>query len=98
MATHKDKSALVIMSREIAQSATGMAPGVMNYLEGRPSISPSIKLFYFLLSKTHVDISVNLDEKTIPIKINSDYKNQLPTDAKDAISEGNRIHKTRRFL
>ena len=94
MATHKDKSALVIMSREIAQSATGMAPGVMNYLGGRPSISPSIKLFSFLLSKTHVDISVNLDEKTIPIKINSDYKNQLPTDAKDAVSGGNRIHKT----
>ena len=34
-ATHKEKPALVIMSKEIAQAATGMAPGVMNYLGGK---------------------------------------------------------------
>ena len=41
---HENKKALNIFSREIAQSATGMAPGVINYLGGRPSISPLIKL------------------------------------------------------
>jgi hypothetical protein len=85
MATHKDKSALVIMSREIAQSATGMAPGVMNYLGGRPAIASSIKLFSFLLPKTHIDVSVNLDEKTMPIKIIKYSENQSLAGAEYAV-------------
>ena len=68
-ATHQNKSALVVLSREIAQAATGMAPGVMNYLGGRPSISSSVKLFSFLLSKDYFDISVSLDENKIPVPI-----------------------------
>ena len=35
MAMHKKKDALTILSKEIAQAATGMAPGVINYLGGR---------------------------------------------------------------
>ena len=85
MATHKDKSALVIMSREIAQAATGMAPGVMNYLGGRPSIAPAIKLFSFLLTKNHIDVSVNLDKKTVPISINKDSVFQSLAGAEDAV-------------
>ena len=85
MATHKDKSALVIMSREIAQAATGMAPGVMSYLGGRPSIAPAIKLFSFLLTKNHIDVSVNLDKKTIPISINKDSEFQSSAGAEDAV-------------
>ena len=59
---HEKKEALIILSREIAQAATGMAPGIMNYLGGRPSISPSINLFSFLLDKNQVQCQINLNQ------------------------------------
>tara|TARA_X000001036_G_scaffold259312_1_gene241079 strand:+ start:3325 stop:5124 length:1800 start_codon:yes stop_codon:yes gene_type:complete len=73
-ATHKEKAALVIMSKEIAQAATGMAPGVMNYLGGRPSVSPCIKLFSFLMDKKLVDVSVNIDDKLTTVDIDDNNK------------------------
>ena len=81
-ATHQNKSALVVLSREIAQAATGMAPGVMNYLGGRPSISSSIKLFSFLLSKDYFDVSVSLDKNKIPVPIIDDNQN-VPYEGAD---------------
>ena len=56
---HEDKEALTIFSREIAQATTGMAPGVINYLGGRPPISPLIKLYSFLINKKNINCSVN---------------------------------------
>jgi hypothetical protein len=67
---HENKEALIIFSREIAQAATGMAPGVMNYLGGRPSISPLIKLYSFLINKNSINCSVNLDSIREKIKSN----------------------------
>ena len=68
-ATHKEKPALVIMSKEIAQAATGMAPGVMNYLGGRPSVAPCIKLYSFLMDKGFIDVSVNINDELTPVDI-----------------------------
>ena len=84
-ATHQNKSALVVLSREIAQAATGMAPGVMNYLGGRPSISSSIKLFSFLLSKDYFDVSVNIDKIKIPVPIIDDNQDITYEGANHAI-------------
>ena len=50
MATHVEKSALIFLSREMAQAVTGMPAGVINYLGGRPPVSPSIHL----LSLIHI--------------------------------------------
>jgi len=83
-ATHQNKSALVVLSREIAQAATGMAPGVMNYLGGRPSISPSIKLFSFLLSKDYFDVSVKLEKNKIPVHIINDNEDRSYAGADQA--------------
>ena len=69
MATHKRKDALMILSREMAQAATGMAAGVMNYLGGRPPISSSIYLFSFLLPKDQLTIEIHSNKKTTPIII-----------------------------
>ena len=69
MATHKRKDALMILSREMAQAATGMAAGVMNYLGGRPPISSSIHLFSFLLPKDQLTIEIHSNNKTTPIII-----------------------------
>ena len=69
MATHKKKDALMILSREMAQAATGMAAGVINYLGGRPPISSSIHLFSFLLPKDQLTIEIHSNKKTTPIII-----------------------------
>ncbi|MGZ0714048.1 acyclic terpene utilization AtuA family protein [Pseudomonas palleroniana] len=49
---HPNKQALVLFAREIAQAATGMAPGLTGIVGGRPSVYPLIRLFSFLIDKT----------------------------------------------
>lgn len=64
-ASHFDKKALVLFSREIAQAATGMAPGVTNIVGGRPGVSPRIRLYSFLVPKSMLTITVDVaGEKT----------------------------------
>ena len=42
---HLKKEALVLFSREIAQAATGMAPGITGIVGGRPTVWPKIRLY-----------------------------------------------------
>ena len=72
MATHAQKDALVILSKEMAQAATGMAAGVMSYLGGRPLVSSSIHLFSFLLPKDQVPVVVDLNDELINVDIPCD--------------------------
>ena len=60
----------------MAQATTGMAPGVINYLGGRPSVSPSIHLFSFLYPKSKIKVKVKIDGKAISVKVktNKIYK------------------------
>ena len=69
VATHMKKKALIIFSREMAQAATGMAAGVINYLGGRPSVSPSIQLFSFLFPKDQITVKTNYDNHITPVTI-----------------------------
>ena len=69
MATHKQKEALILLSREIAQASTGMTPGFTNMLGGRPSVSPSIRLFSFLLPKENIRTTVDFNEKQFELEI-----------------------------
>lgn len=48
---HPSKPALVVFAREIAQAATGMAPGLTGIVGGRPTVYPLIRLFSFLVDK-----------------------------------------------
>lgn len=59
-ATHPDKKALVIFSREIAQAGTGMAPGLTGIVGGRPTVWPKIRLYSCLVPKEMVSVSVDL--------------------------------------
>lgn len=59
-ASHQNKKALVLLSREIAQAATGMAPGIANVIGGRPTVYPIAKLFSFLYDKDKVNVSITL--------------------------------------
>lgn len=57
---HPSKQALVMFSREIAQAATGMAPGLTGIVGGRPTVYPLIRLFSFLIDKSACTVQVDL--------------------------------------
>ncbi|AOE86266.1 acyclic terpene utilization AtuA family protein [Pseudomonas sp. TCU-HL1] len=59
--SHSRKDALVLFSREIAQAATGMAPGLTGIVGGRPTVYPVIRLFSFLVDKSACHLEVELD-------------------------------------
>ncbi|MCC1497168.1 acyclic terpene utilization AtuA family protein [Alcanivorax sp. 1008] len=60
-AIHNNKKALDIFSREIAQAATGMAPGLTGIVGGRPKSFPRIRLFSTLVDKKSVQATVDID-------------------------------------
>ena len=66
---HPNKQALILFSREIAQAATGMAPGITGVLGGRPSVWPVIRLWSCLVDKSQVKPQVELDEQTTDVAI-----------------------------
>ncbi|MGY2224239.1 acyclic terpene utilization AtuA family protein [Pseudomonas gingeri] len=63
---HPDKQALVLFSREIAQAATGMAPGLTGIVGGRPTVYPLIRLFSFLIDKQRCELGVHIDGQVHP--------------------------------
>ena len=63
-ALHDDKKALGLFAREIAQAATGMAPGLSGLVGGRPKPIPRIRLFSTLVEKSAVTATVDLDGNT----------------------------------
>lgn len=56
---HPSKQALVLFAREIAQAATGMAPGLAGIVGGRPTVYPLIRLFSFLIDKNACQLQVD---------------------------------------
>ncbi|CDF85039.1 hypothetical protein PKB_3701 [Pseudomonas knackmussii B13] len=60
---HSRKEALVLFSREIAQAATGMAPGLTGIVGGRPTVYPVIRLFSFLVDKSRCELAVSVGEE-----------------------------------
>ena len=56
---HPSKQALVLFAREIAQAATGMAPGLTGIVGGRPTVYPLIRLFSFLIDKSSCEVVID---------------------------------------
>ena len=65
--SHVKKEALVLFSREIAQAATAMAPGITGIVGGRPAVWPKIRLYSCLVPKTEVSVSVDLNNGKQPV-------------------------------
>jgi hypothetical protein len=61
VANHPQKAALAMFAREIAPAGTSWAPGTTGPGGGRPSVSPLIKPFSFLLDKQAVPVAFALD-------------------------------------
>ena len=66
---HPMKKALEIFAREIAPSGTSWSPGTTMPSGGRPSPSPLIKPFSFLLDKRRVPVSVEVEGRRMMVEI-----------------------------
>ena len=64
-----DKKSLVLFSKEIAQAATGMAPGITGMVGGRPTVWPKIRLFSCLVPKAGLDVSVVAGDDVTPVNV-----------------------------
>lgn len=65
---HLDAGALTLFSREIAQAATAMAPGITSLIGGRPRVQPVIRLTTCLVDRDRVQVSIDLGEgRELPV-------------------------------
>lgn len=74
---HPQKAALELFAREIAAAGTSWSPGTTG-ADGRPSPSPSIRQYAFLLAKDRLRPGVALDGKLLAVDIPT---GQLPVPA-----------------
>ncbi|MDQ0611600.1 hypothetical protein QFZ83_005771 [Variovorax sp. W1I1] len=65
--THPRKEALELFAREVAPAGTSWSPGTTGAGGGRASVSPSIRQYAFLLDKSQVEASLNLDGQRIDV-------------------------------
>jgi hypothetical protein len=61
VADHPSQEALAMFAREIAPAGTSWAPGTTGPGGGRPSVSPLVKPFAFLLDKSALEVGFVLD-------------------------------------
>ena len=66
---HHDKDALELFGREMIQAGVAMAQGTTGLFGGRPSPSPVLRLFSFLMPKTLVPVRMELDGVVQPVTI-----------------------------
>ena len=63
------RDSLELFAREFAPAATSMAPGTLGLVGGRPTPTPVVRLFSFLLDKSAVNIEIDVDGVRTPISI-----------------------------
>lgn len=83
-ASHVDKKALVLFSREIAQAATGMAPGITGIVGGRPKVSPRIRLYSCLVPKSLVTPVMEIGGEKLSVPVASGTPFTPPSLAEEA--------------
>lgn len=66
---HPEKKALSLFTREIAQAATAMAPGLTGLVGGRPSVTPKIGLFSALVDKSDCLPTVSLEGRSWQVSV-----------------------------
>jgi hypothetical protein len=81
--THPFKEACLFFASEIAQAATGMAPGITGIVGGRPKVSPVVKLFSFLIDKAQVPVEIEFNGERTAIPVTAQ-----PTELPAPLSSG----------
>ncbi|MBO0496376.1 acyclic terpene utilization AtuA family protein [Pseudomonas sp. Marseille-Q1929] len=80
---HPNKQALALFAREIAQAATGMAPGLTGIVGGRPTVYPLIRLFSFLVDKAFCTPVIDFQGERHAVALPSANPLQTPAAAID---------------
>lgn len=75
---HPFQQACQFLASEIAQASTGMAPGLAGIMGGRPKVSPVVKLFSFLLDKTHCKVELDLNGERRVVSIPAGDASAMP--------------------
>jgi hypothetical protein len=68
--THRSKEALELFAREIAPAGTSWSPGTTG-AAGRPSVSPSIRQYAFLVDKARLQPQVHVGGEVLDITVPS---------------------------
>ncbi|HET8881924.1 MAG TPA: acyclic terpene utilization AtuA family protein [Solimonas sp.] len=85
---HPNPKALKLFAREIAQAATGMAPGFTGYFgSGRPEPHMVPKLFSTLVAKDRVPIEVAIGEQRFAVPVPLAGGHVAPSPARDFAAE-----------
>jgi hypothetical protein len=63
------KASLDLFAREFAPAGTSMAPGTTGLMGGRPTPTPVIRLFSFLVDKSAVPVEIDVDGQRTAIAI-----------------------------
>lgn len=66
---HASKDALDLFAREMTQAAVAMAQGTTGLFGGRPSPSPVVRLFSFLLDKAQVPLRVSVGDEDFDVPV-----------------------------
>lgn len=66
------KASLELFAREFAAPGTSMSPGTTSFGLGRPSPSPVVRLFSFLVPKRELQLSVDVDGVRSPCPVPAD--------------------------
>lgn len=61
------KSSLDLFAREFAPAGTSMAPGTTGLMGGRPTPSPVIRLFSFLVPKAEVPVEIDIEGRRMSV-------------------------------
>ena len=69
---HEQRAALEIFAREVLSPVTSMSVGSTGwFLEGRPRPTSVLRLFSFLIDKTHVPVTVDVGEGPVPVDVSA---------------------------
>jgi len=77
------KATLDLFAREFAPAGTSMSPGITGFGSGRPTPSPVIRLFSFLIDKSRLAVTLEIDGQAQPVAIPTDggySEDRLPPD------------------
>jgi hypothetical protein len=69
------RDSLELFAREFAPAATSMAPGTLGLVGGRPSPTPMVRLFSFLMEKSDVavEIDINGEREAVAIPLEGGF-------------------------
>lgn len=88
-AKHPKREALELLAREIVPSATSMAQGITGFAAGRPSPSPVVRLFSFLIDQVRVRPCVRVDGKDLgftPVATNAGERSEATVSSAEAVT------------